>query len=336
MARLLPRVLLISTGGTITMTPGSGPGIVPTLTGEDLVRAVPELANVANLDVVSYSTKPGASLTLDDLVAIAALIDLRMQEDFAGAIVVQGTDTIEETAFVLDLLVVSNRPVVVTGAMRGAGAPGADGPANLLAAAVVAGTAQFADLGTLVVLNDEIHAARFVRKTHTSLPSAFTSPGFAPIGRVIEGQAQCLARLPRLPALVRPASTAESAVALVRPFLGDDGRLLDALPSLAYAGAIIEAMGAGHLPADFCERVSRLAAGMPVVLATRVAAGPVFERTYAFAGSETDLIARGAIPAGDMAGNKAALLLRLMLASGMRVEEIKTHFATRNRALSAH
>lgn len=336
MARLLPRVLLISTGGTITMTPGNGTGIVPTLSGEDLVRAVPELANVANLDVVSYSTKPGASLTLDDLVAIAALIDLRMQEDFAGAIVVQGTDTIEETAFVLDMLVVSNRPVVVTGAMRGAGAPGADGPANLLAATVVAGTAQFADLGTLVVLNDEIHAARFVRKTHTSLPSAFTSPGFAPIGRVIEGQAQCLARLPRLSALARPASTAESAVALVKPYLGDDGRLLDALPGLGYRGVVIEAMGAGHLPAAFCEKVSRLAGLMPVVLATRVAAGPVFERTYAFPGSETDLIARGATPAGDIAGNKAALLLRLLLAGGMGTEEVKTHFTARSTMLSAH
>ncbi|MGH1569553.1 asparaginase domain-containing protein [Methylobacterium sp. P31] len=247
----------------------------------------------------------------------------------------QGTDTIEETAFVLDTLVASRHPVVVTGAMRGAGVPGADGPANLLAATIVAGSPRFEGLGTLVVLNDEVHAARFVQKTHTALPSAFASPGFAPVGRVIEGQAQCLARLARLPALPRPARTEESAVALVTPFLGDDGRLLDVLPDLGYRGVVIEAMGAGHLPAAFSERVSQLAAVMPVVLATRVAAGPVFERTYAFTGSETDLIARGAVPAGDLPGNKAALLLRLLLANGVRGEALRPHFSARSPIASA-
>ncbi|MGI6852099.1 asparaginase [Mesorhizobium sp. 1B3] len=335
MAASLPHVLLVSTGGTITMTEGAGAGIVPTLTGEDLVRAVPDLARIADFDVVSYSTKPGASLTLDDLVAIAELIDSRVGEGFAGAIVVQGTDTIEETAFVLDTLIVSERPVVVTGAMRGARAPGADGPANLLAAGIVAGAAQFAGLGTLVVLNDEVHAARFVRKAHTSLPSAFTSPGFAPIGRVIEGQAQCLARLRRLPALARPAFTADGPVALLQPFLGDDGRILEALPGLGYRGAVIEAMGAGHLPETFCEKINRLASVMPVVLATRVAAGPTFERTYAFAGSETDLIARGVIPAGDLAGNKAALLLRLLIACGAEGEDLRIRFTARTKMFSA-
>src|SRR4051812_32181627 len=106
------RVLLVSTGGTITMTGSAGAGITPTLTGQDLVRAVPQLAAVAELDMVAYSTKPGASLTVDDLVAIAALCDTRLAKDCAGAVIVQGTDTIEETAFALDLLVSSSRPVV--------------------------------------------------------------------------------------------------------------------------------------------------------------------------------------------------------------------------------
>jgi len=328
----LQRVLLISTGGTITMTSAGGGGITPTLTGEDLVRAVPELADRAQLEVVSYSTKPGASLTLDDLVRIAALIDSRMSDGFAGAVVVQGTDTIEETAFVLDTLVASVRPVVVTGAMRGAAAPGADGPANLLAAVTVASTASAAGLGALVVLNDEVHAARHVRKSHTSLPSAFTSPGFAPVGRVIEGALHLYARLPRLPVIARPQNTADVAVALLTIPLGDDGRLLAALPQLGFQGAVIEAMGAGHLPAHFADKVEQLAAVMPVVLATRVGAGPAFEKTYGFPGSEMDLIARGAIPGGYLSGEKACLLLRLLIASGLPAAGLKTAFIARSKA----
>jgi L-asparaginase len=112
------RVLVISTGGTIAMTNSTGAGITPTLSGMDLVRAAPELARKADLEVVPFSTKPGASLSLEELIEIAELIDSRASEQFSGAVVVQGTDTIEETAFVLDLRVNSGQPVVVTGAMR--------------------------------------------------------------------------------------------------------------------------------------------------------------------------------------------------------------------------
>lgn len=252
------RVLVISTGGTIAMTNSTGAGIIPTLSGADLVRAVPELARKADLEVVSFSTKPGASLTLEDLIVIAELLDAKLSEDFSGAVVVQGTDTIEETAFVFDLLVNSERPVVVTGAMRSAAAPGADGPANLLAAVTVAGDPTAASLGTLVVLNDEVHAARYVQKTRTGMPSAFSSPGFAPLGRVIEGRLHLYATLPRLLLLSCPKNVSEFPIALIKIVLGDDGRLLSALPGLGYRGVVIEAMGAGHLAARLAETVSSL------------------------------------------------------------------------------
>ncbi|NEX64876.1 asparaginase [Noviherbaspirillum galbum] len=325
------RVLLVSTGGTITMTSG-GPagGISPTLTGEDLVRAVPELARRADLEVVSYSMMPGASLSLGDLVRIADLVDGRMATDFMGAVVVQGTDTIEDTAFILDMLVKSDNPVVVTGAMRGPAAPGADGPANLLAAVTVASSTASAGLGAVAVLNDEIHAGSRVQKSHTALPSAFTSPGFGPFGRVIEGRVHRYARLPRLQALARPADADATGVALVTIPLGDDGRLLDALPGLGYRGAVIEAMGAGHLPARVADKVEALAAVMPVVLSTRVQAGPVFQGTYGFKGSEMDLIARGAIPGGYLTAGKACLLLRLLIANGLSGDALRDAFHARS------
>ena len=327
------RVLVISTGGTITMTRRMGAGITPTLSGEDLVCAAPELARIADLEVVSFSTKPGASLTLEELIEITGLIDSRGSEHFSGAIVVQGTDTIEETAFVLDLLVNSERPVVVTGAMRCAAAPGADGPANLLAAVTVASDPTAAGLGTLVVLNDEVHAARYVQKTHTAMPSAFSSPGFAPLGRMIEGRLHLYATLPRLPLLPLPKNVSEFPIALIKIALGDDGRLLSALPGLGYRGVVIEAMGAGHLPARLAETISTLVQQLPVVLSTRVMSGPVFTETYGFAGSEMDLIERGAIPGGCLTGLKACTLLRLLVANQFEGLELKLAFAQRSNGL---
>src|SRR5690606_33820463 len=133
-----------------------------------------------------FSSMPGASLTLENISELAQTINGKFAGDIAGAIVIQGTDTIEETAFLLDALVSGDKPVVVTGAMRGAQAPGADGPANLLASVVVAISPDAAGRGTLVVLNDEVHSARFVKKGHTALTSSFISPSAGPVGLVCE------------------------------------------------------------------------------------------------------------------------------------------------------
>lgn len=325
-----PRILLVSTGGTITMTGAAGGGIAPALTAEDLVRDIAPLGVVAELDVTTFSTKPGASLTLDELAAIATLVDRRLAGDCMGAVIVQGTDTIEETAFVFDLLVRSDKPVVVTGAMRGAAAPGADGPANLLAAVTVAACPAVVGLGTLVVLNDGIHAARHVAKTDTALPDAFASPSAGPLGRVAEGEVLLLSRVTRRPALDLPARAAAPPVALVRIGLGDDGRLIGALAGLGYRGAVIEAMGAGHVPDHLAPVIGALAAAMPVVLSSRTGGGPVFRRTYGFAGSEIDLIGRGAIPGGVIGGVKARLLLQLLITQGLTGSGLAEAYALRS------
>lgn len=306
------RILLVSLGGTITMTRSASGGIAPTLTAADLVRAVPGIEAVAQVDTAAPMSVPGASLTIDDVLAVAALLDQRLGDDHDGAVVIQGTDTIEESAFLLDRVVRSDKPVVVTGAMRGPEAPGADGPANLLAATRVAADAQAHGLGTLVVLNDQIHAARLVQKSHTSLPCAFTSPLGGPLGLVAEGRVRFHAQpAKRLPLLV--VGDTDVPVALLRMSLGDDGRMLRQLPALGYRGAVIEGMGAGHVPAIVAPIVGELAQAMPVVLASRVPGGPAFRSTYGFAGSEADLLRRGAIPAGALSGLKARLLLSLLL-----------------------
>ena len=324
----LPRILLVSLGGTITMTPGAGGGIAPTLTGADLVAAVPALKDIAAIEAVSPFQLPGASLTLSHLRDVARLLGERLAAgDLSGAIVVQGTDTIEETAFVLDLLVAGDKPVVVVGAMRGAGAPGADGPANLLAATVVASSPEARGLGTVVVLNDTIHAARRVQKASTHLPSAFESTGSGPIGYVVEGRVRLVARPFRAPSMAIGGAEHDVPVALFTASLGDDGRILPRLPELGYGGLVVEAMGAGHVPGVLVAPLAELAARMPVVLSTRVASGPVFTRTYDFPGSEMDLLRRGVIHGGEIGGLKARLLLSLLLGAGVPAGELPSAFA---------
>jgi L-asparaginase len=322
----LPRLLFLSLGGTITMIPSAAGGIAPKLGAAELVSSVPELGEVATIEARSPYKLPSPSLTPAILVEVAGTIDAALRSGFDGAVVIQGTDTIEESAFILDVLVGSDKPVVVTGAMRGADAPGADGPANLLSSAIVAGAAEARKTGVLAVLNYDIHAARFVQKSHTALPSAFLSPLVGPLGVVAERRPRLYARVAPLPTLPLDAGP-PAPVALVKIAMGDDGRLLRALPGLGYKGVVIEGMGAGHVHADVAPVIGELAAKIPVVLASRSMTGPVFTGTYGYAGAEIDLIKRGAIPAGYLSGLKARLLLGLCLRTVQDSDGVRAAFA---------
>lgn len=307
----LPRVNVIVLGGTITMAPSSLGGITPTLTGEDLVRQVPGLDRVAELNVHTPFLKPGASLTMAEIAQVARLI--AADSDAAGAVVVQGTDTIDETSFLLALLHQAQTPVVVTGAMRGAAALSADGPANLMAAVATAAHPDSRGRGALVVLNDEIHDAVYAEKAHKGLVDAFQSPSGGPLGYYFEGSPRYLSNTPRrtIPGLNTVSSFGK--VAIIKTVLDDSDELLRALSTLGYTGLVIEAMGAGHVPKVLVPALELLATQMPVVLASRVMGGPIFRRTYAFPGSEMDLLARGLIPAGWLSPHKARLLLAALL-----------------------
>ncbi|HMN96511.1 MAG TPA: asparaginase [Phycisphaerales bacterium] len=310
-----PRLLILSLGGTITMLQDQGGGIAPKLGAEELVQSVPALGEVAEIDARSLFRLPSPSLTSANLVSVAAEIEGAFSAGFDGALVIQGTDTIEESAFLLDVLVAGPKPVVVTGAMRGADTPGADGPANLLAAARLAVSPVARELGTLVVLNYDIHAARFVQKSHTALPSAFESPLVGPLGVVAEGRPRIYARVDRLPTLPIAAGAPER-VALLKIAMGYDGALLSALPDLGYAGLVIEGMGAGHVPAEVAPILGEVARRIPVVLASRSMTGPVFTETYGYPGGEIDLIKRNLIPSGFLSGLKSRLLVGLALRNG--------------------
>ncbi|GGZ78925.1 asparaginase [Streptomyces bluensis] len=322
-------VAVYSLGGTIAMTadPVTG-GVAPALSAHDLLAAVPGLeGHGVELRVHDFRRVSGASLTFDDLTELGSAVDRTLTGGgIDGVVITQGTDTIEETAFALGLRHRHEQPVIVTGAMRNPTMAGPDGPANLYAAVLAAAAPHLRGAGVLVVLNDEIHAARHVRKSHTTSPAAFTSPGSGPIGRITEGSVRLTAAPPRRFGLVAGPRVRDVRVGLYTVSLGDDGELLAAWDGRC-DGLVIAAFGVGHVPGRLVETLERLAARVPVVLSSRIDNGPVLTGTYGYPGSEMDLIGRGLVPAGDLGPYRARLLLHELLAQDVGPEAITEAFA---------
>ncbi|HEX5332241.1 MAG TPA: asparaginase domain-containing protein [Cellulomonas sp.] len=314
------RLLLLTLGGTIGSESGAQAGVrglVP-ITGADAFVA--ELAPwLDGIDVVprGFRMLPSSSLLLEDLLALRATIEDAAGEGFDGVVVAQGTDTLEETAFVLDVLGAASRlPVVVTGAMRDREAPGPDGHANLVAAIDVARSPDARRHGVLVTFADEVHAGRYVRKRSATHSGAFTSAPWGPLGLVHERQAHLPFVARSSPVLAAPPSTTSvPAVALIGTGVGDDLRVLQALPDLGYAGAVLEGMGGGHVSVGAVEAALAAATSLPLVLCSRAGVGPTMRGTYGYPGGEIDLLERGLLWGGFLTGPKARLLLTLCLMS---------------------
>lgn len=332
--RARPKVLIVACGGTISSARvGDAVGASPTLSAEQLVFDLPVLAEIADIEASTFSVLPSPHTSLDEVLRLLRFIGSRIADDasIAGVVVTHGTDTLEEVAFALDLLWHDRRPLVVTGAMRNASLPGADGPANLVASAITAASPAAADLGVLVVFSDEIHAARFARKSHTASVATFRSPTIGPIGYLAEGEARVvMVPRQRCPLTRTPESVSGSPVALVKMAIGEDDRLLSGLLPAGYRGLVIEGFGGGHVTRQVAESTlfAELLAQVPVVLSSRAGAGEPLRSTYSgFAGSETDMLQRGVISSGALDGPKSRVLLSFLLATHAEPEEIRVTFA---------
>lgn len=315
--RSLRRVAVVFTGGTISMVvdPVAG-GNIPTLDGAAILARTPGLGEVATLIPVDLGRTPASHFTLTALLAIWARIrPLADDPGIDGVVVVQGTDTIEETSFCWDLLHDGGTPVVVTGAMRAASDPGYDGPANLRDAVAVATDRQLRDQGVTVVLGGTIEPADDVAKTHTSSLTTFRSPNFGSLGTVESG----IVHVARRRAARRhvAAARATERVHLLTVTTGMDGSLLDAVVATDADGIVLAATGAGNTTPQLLEAATRaMDRGIRVVLTTRCSGGCV-SSGYAFPGGGATWARAGAIFAGHLTGPKARVALALGLGAGL-------------------
>jgi L-asparaginase len=309
-------------GGTIGMAGHQG-GVVTRLAAEQLVTSVPQLGELdVELDVRNLRSLPSASLSFQDVLELETAAE-GCEAD--GIVVVQGTDTLEETAYLIDLLWPHDIPIVITGAMRNPSMAGSDGPANLLAAVQLAASREFRGLGALVVFNDQIHAARFVRKTHSTSTATFASPNAGPIGLMVEGRPVRVVTVERRP-VFRPSRAPSARVAVHVVTLDDDGGMLQGLAERS-DGLVVAGLGVGHVPERLADSLIDLAQTMPVVLASRIGAGPVLAGTYGFVGSETYLLEHGLISAGLLDPYKARVLLKVALDCDCDPDRLRTAFS---------
>ena len=308
----MPRIVAVFTGGTISMRGGEG-GNRPTLGPDDLLATVPGVDEIATVEPIDWGMVPASHLSFGQVLDIGRVLARELaRPEIDGAVVVQGTDVIEETAFAWDLLPLPSKPLVVVGAMRSASQEGYDGPENLRNAIVAAVDPALAAAGVVVAMAGEIHAADDVRKTHTHAYTTFQSPNAGRLGVVTDGVATLErsrrpARLPRIP----------DAAALPVPVLHV---VLDASPSLpddGPAGVVVAAAGGGNTPVAHLDLARDLMArGLPVILTTRCPSGQPLAG-YGFPGGSSQWWEAGAIFSGTLGALKARVLVALGLGAGL-------------------
>lgn len=326
-------VVLYTLGGTISMAglrgDGSGAGVVARLGGADLAADVPGLAETGMaLRVEDVDRVPSADLSFPQVLDLVRSASAAVRAGARGVVVTQGTDTLEESAYLADLVWPHPEPLIFTGAMRNPTLAGPDGPANLLTAVRAAAEPVTRGLGVLVAFNDELHAARWVRKAHATSTATFVSPDAGPIGRLEEERVRILSVPPRRTALEIPTAEALAGarVALHTAVLDEQGDELDGVGEKCQ-GLVVAGFGVGHVTRRLVPALADLAERIPVVLTSRAGAGPVLRHTYGAPGSEIDLQNRGLINGGLLHPYKARVLLRLLLAAGAGRDEITATLA---------
>jgi L-asparaginase len=313
----MPRVAVVFTGGTIsTAFDRDAGGYIPVLDGAAILARTPGLAGIAEVVPLDRGHTAASHFTFPQLIELGGVLRGALDDpSIDGAVLVQGTDTIEETSFCWDLLLAGAKPVVVTGAMLASDAPGFDGPANLRNAVRAAVDPQLRDAGVVVCLAGTIEPADDVQKTHATALDTFKSPNRGSLGRVDDaGVGVDGLRGPR-----RHVATDRAAerVYVITATVGADARLLDAAVDAGADGIVVAATGSGNTDPSLLAAGERaMAAGIPVALASRCPAGRA-TAGYAFPGGGATWIRAGALPVGNLCAIKTRVALALGLGAGL-------------------
>jgi L-asparaginase len=322
----LKKVVIITTGGTIAMKRGPMVGgAVPMLKGEDFIALLPR--GGVDLAFEEFANLPSSHLTPAQALDLGQRVEAALSApDVDGVVVTHGTDTLEETAYLLDLTINSPKPVVVTGAMRTATQLGYDGMLNLAAAIRVAAAPEARGYGTLVVFNDQLFAASDAQKTHSQQANAFEAPGSGPLGSV-EGERVWLRQRPAARQYI-PCSRLEELVDLIKIGQGASERQLRHSIEDGVAGIVIEAFGSGRVPPWWLPPIQEaLAQRTVVVLATRCGAGGLYDE-YGYVGAYHDLQRMGVLFAQNLSGVKARIKLMVALGAARKPDELRGWFNT--------
>lgn len=315
------RVFIILMGGTIACKVTENGYEVVNL--EEFCRQFKELADY-EIVTDNFRQLSGAEARISDMVELADEVKRVIYKEHAdGVVVVQGTNLMEEVAFALDVLVKTEVPVVCTGAMRPATAVGADGPANLIDAVCAAASQACRGMGVLVVMNNEIHSAQYVRKEHTLNPNAFYSEFMLGYMSEYVPSLRCRPVARNLPEIniVKPAQE----VMLYTTYAGDTGEALSHVLEMGYKGLVVEGTGAGGFPAWIKEKFMRIHEEIPCVLASRTGHGDIVFSSYGY-GFQQMAYEKGVCLSNILDGRKARILLTLLLMADFDREKIRECF----------
>lgn len=327
MSRVRSRIALITTGGTIGERAASGDPRRH-LPADALLRSLSMPVDRFEVSATDLFDVPSTFMTLDRMLELARAVDAALGDGADGVVVTHGTDTLEETAYFVDLVAGCAGPVVFTGAMLPPELPGADGPLNLWNALLVAGAPQSRGRGVLVAMAGEIHAAREVTKAHSLSPAAFRSPEYGPIGAIEEDRVVYSRSLPPSRRIAIAAVTAR--VEGVKCYAGTTDVPLRALVAAGFDGIVLEALGSGQVPPGLMPAIrDAVRAGVRVVATTRCASGGLLRQHYGLpiraAGDERDLLEAGVV-FSDLRGPKARIGLAVALSAGLADDELRRLF----------
>lgn len=318
----MKKILVLHTGGTIAMSKNKQGAVAPTDTNP--LMAFDQLST-ADYTVTAESVfnLPSSHITPAHMLTLSQHVQQALTTDIDGIVITHGTDTLEETAYFLDLVIATNVPIVLTGAMRSSNEVGSDGLHNLQTAIATAAADSAAGQGVLVVLNDEIHAARYVTKTHTTNVATFQTPLTGPLGILVAGQPQFFQHLSNSAAC--PITQLATHVFLLKAYAGMDATLFAAINQLTTHGLVIEAPGAGNLPPETVPAIKALLANqIPVVLVSRCFNG-VAAPIYGDVGGGRQLAECGVIFCQGLNGQKARIKLQIAVSAGLHGPELQ-HF----------
>ena len=322
----MKKIAIIFNGGTISMKIDEKiKAAVPSLSADEIMSMIPGVEEYAEIEAYTFSSMPSPHMTLETMLKLSKFTtELVEREDIDGVVITHGTDTLEETAYLLDLTVKTKKPVVVTGAMRSGSELGYDGPFNLATSICTAISDEAVGRGVLVCFNGELNSASEVTKANSMALNAFRTPNFGPIG-IVDNDNVIFYRDANYSEKY-DVSEIKKQVALIKCVVDMDSSYIDYLIEKGCGGIVIEALGRGNVPPKMVDGIKKATElNIPVVVVSRCFEGRVFE-SYGYEGGGKQLKDLGVIFGDTLPGQKARIKLILAINSGMNIHEVARAF----------